>query len=270
MGRLDSSKTRVQPVFEALYCQDTTGEAWLRRLLGMAQREAGAETVAVPATLGHLAPPPHFEFPTDPPREYLEWLVMHPQALTSPPENAWKSWSGRTQEKRRALLAGDPAIQAEAIAELQKRSHLPRRAWWRLEGVTYVDCALLTETTAIFVEGKRTEIGPSKRVLWYPGRNQVLRVLDCAAAHARRTRRKHYFAILVVEEGLVKGDPIRQAEIEGVTSPSTVRESLPHLTDEERTALLSHYLGVTTWQAIVTGLDLEDDVLIDEAAPPEI
>jgi len=270
MGKFDSSLTRVQPVFKALYWQDTTGEAWLRRLLGMAQREAGAETVAVPAALGYLAAPPQFEFPANPPKDCLEWLITHPQALVSPPENEWRKWSARTQEKRKALLAGDPAIQAEAIAELQKRSRLSQRAWWRFEGVTYVDCALLTETTVIFVEGKRTEMGPSKRVLWYPGRNQVLRVLDCAATHAQRTHRKHYFVILVVEEGLVRGDPIRQAEIEGVTWPSTVRDSLPHLTDEERTALLSHYLGVTTWQAIVTDLDLGNEVLVDDVAPLEI
>jgi len=267
MGRLDSSKTRVQPVFEALYRQDASGETWLRSLLGMAQREAGAETAAISPNLGRLASL-HFEFPADPPRTYLHWLIEHPQNLSSPPESRWRQWGRRTQDRRRALLAGNSTAQAEAIAQLN-RARLPRRAWWRFEGVTYVDCALLTPSAVVFVEGKRTEMGPSKRVLWYPGRNQVLRVLDCAAAHARQTHRKHYFAILVVEEELVKGEPIRQAEIEGVTWPSTVRDSLPHLTDEERTALLSHYLGVTTWQAIVAGLDLGNEVLVDDVAPLE-
>jgi hypothetical protein len=31
--------------------------------------------------------------------------------------------------------------------------------WWRFEGVTYVDCALLTNLAVIFVKGKWIEVG---------------------------------------------------------------------------------------------------------------
>lgn len=208
--------------------------------------------------------PPQFEFPVDPPRTYLEWLIRHPENLSSPPKSAWKSWSQRTQENRRALLAGETAVQAEAIAELEKRQHLPKRAWWRFEGVTKVDCALLTDATVVFVEGKRTEVGPSKEVLWYCRRNQVLRNLDCATAYAQQTDRQYYFVMLVVEQDLVEHDPVRQAEIESVLLPEVVWASLPHLTDEERTALISHYLGTSTWQAIVEGFDLGSEVFLDQ------
>jgi len=264
MGRFDSSLTRVQPVFQALFRRDTSGETWLRQLLGMAKRRAGPEPVTIPARVGQLVEPPQFEFPVDPPKSYLAWLITHPERLSSPPEAAWKGWSTRTQERRRALLAGDIAVQAEAMAQLEKRAGLPNRAWWRLEGVTRVDCALLTPSTLVFVEGKRTELGPTRQVLWYQGRDQVFRVLDCAAAFARQTGRQHYFVMLVVEPDSVEGDPIRQSEIEAVMSPRTVQESLPHLTDEERMELLSHYLGTTTWQAIVERFDLGNEVLLDQ------
>jgi hypothetical protein len=229
----------------------------------MTRREAGVETAAIPPNLGHLALL-HFEFPVDPPRAYLRWLIEHPQNLSNPPESEWKELSEYVQERRHALLTGDPAAQTEAIAELERYERLPSQAWWRLEGVTHVDCALLTPSAAVFVEGKRTEMGPSKQVRWYPHRNQVLRVLDCASAYAQQERRSHYFVMLVVERELVAADPMRQAEIEAVTSPSTVQESLPHLALEERTALLSHYLGVTTWQAMVESFDLGSEVLVDE------
>lgn len=170
-------------------------------------------------------------------------------------------------EKATALLSGDRAIQAEAIAQLEKRTPLPQRAWWRLEGVTYVDCTLLTDSTVVFVEGKRTEVGPSKGVLWYPGRNQVLRNLDCAAAYAQQEGLQHYFVILVVERDLVEQDPVRQGEIEAVTLPKTVQRSLPHLNDEEQMELLPHYLGTTTWQAIVESFGLGSEVLLGRVAP---
>jgi hypothetical protein len=263
LGKFDSSLTRVQPVFEALYQRDTSGETWLGPLLGMGTRGVGPESVAIPPDLGPLEKPPQFEFSADPPKSFLGWLIRHPESLTCLPESEWEKWSERTQRKRRALLAGEAATQAEAIARLEECSRLPQRAWWRLEGVTRVDCALLTSSTVVFVEGKRTEIGPARQVLWHPSRNQVLRVLDCAAAFARQTDRPHYFVMLVVEKGLVEHDSDRQREIEEVVSTQTVRASLPHLNADEQAELLSHYLGTTTWQEIVRTFDLGSGVLLD-------
>lgn len=261
MGKHDSSRTRVQPVFDALHSRDPSGDTWLRALLEMARHAAGPEPMAIPADVGQLVESPRFEFPANPPTPFLRWLIEHPDSLSKPPDAEWKKWGERTRQKRHALLAGDSAIQAEALAELERHLRLPRRAWWRLEGTTYVDCALLTPSTVVCVEGKRTEMGPSRGIVWYPCRNQVLRVLDCAAAYARQTDRPHYFAILVVERDLVEHDTKRQAEIEAVTLSETVRNSLPHLTDEGRADLLSHYLGVTTWQAVVERFGLGSEVL---------
>lgn len=267
MGKFDSSLTRVQPVFEALYRRDASGETWLRQLLGMASRSSGPEPITVPANLGQLVEPPRFEFPVDPPKSYLRWLIEHPENLSSPREAVWRTWGERTQKRRRALLDGDTAVQAEALAHLEEQP-LRRRAWWRFEGITRVDCALFTPATVVFVEGKRTEMGPAKHVFWYQGRNQVLRVLDCASAYAQQTDRQHFFVVLVVEEDLVEHDPVRQSEIEAVVSPGTVQRSLPHLTGEERTELLRHYLGATTWQAIVSAFGLGKEALPHDTARP--
>lgn len=256
MGKFDSSLTRVQPVFKALYEMDRSGESWLRQFLEMAARKTRPEPVEILPSLGHLLVPPCFELLVDPPRPYLRWLIEHPKDLVWPGEEAWSKWAQETQEKRRALREDDPAVQAEALYELETCQCLPRGVWWRFEGITHVDSALLTPSTVIFVEGKRTEMGPSKSVTWYPHRNQVLRVLDCAAAFAQQTGRPRFFVVLVVEKGLVESDPDRQAAVEAVISPRTVQGSLPHLTDEERAELLSHYLGTTTWQAIVECFDL--------------
>lgn len=263
MGKFNSSKTRVIPVFEALYEHDKSGQKLLRPLLQMANREDGPGPVRIPENLDQLLKKPQFEFPVDPSRAYLKWLITHPERLSSPPREMWEKWSERTQKKRQALLAGHPEAQREAIDKLEKCSELPKWAWWRLEGVTKVDCALLTPSTVVFIEGKRTEIGPSKQVLWYQGRNQVLRNLDCAAAYAEIENLPNYFVMLVVDRDVVGADPLRQKEIDDVTSHETVKISLPHLIDEERIELLSHCLGVTTWQAIIEHFGLQGEVQLD-------
>ncbi|MGH8597997.1 MAG: hypothetical protein ACREXT_15185, partial [Gammaproteobacteria bacterium] len=72
MGKLDSSRTRVQPVFKALHRSDATGATWLGPLMQMGGREA-------PVDPGRLSDPPKFEFGAQPPRVFLEWLVKHPE-----------------------------------------------------------------------------------------------------------------------------------------------------------------------------------------------
>ena len=264
MGKLNSSLTRVQPVFSALCSRDPSGVTWLRPLLEMARRTTGPEPMAIPADVGQLVVPRQFELAVDPPRSFLRWLIEHHKDLSWPGEKAWSKWTEETQKKRRALREENPGVQAEALFELETCRYLPDQAWWRFEGVTQVDCALLTPSTVVFVEGKRTEKGPSKGVTWYQGRNQVLRVLDCAAAFARQTGRPHYFAMLVVEKTLVEGDPDRQREIEAIVSADTVQRSLPHLNSREQVELMSHYLGTTTWQDVVEAFDLGQHLVIDQ------
>lgn len=102
----------------------------------------------------------------------------------------------------------------------------------------------------IFVEDKRTEIGASKRILWYSYRNQVLRNLDCASEYARKHGFKDYFVIVIVEKDLVNNTPRRWKELQKITDPKTIEMSLPHLTHKERERLMEHYLGATAWQDI--------------------
>jgi hypothetical protein len=52
-------------------------------------------------------------------------------------------------------------------------------------------------------------------------------------------------------------------EIAGITARDTVEQSLPHLSERERKGLLSHYVGVTTWEKIVGECGLPPRLLDD-------
>jgi len=262
MRRFNSSITRVQPIFKALYEMDPSGESWVTSLLAIATRGNSLHTAVTENSLGHLLKPPQFEFPVDPPRTYLKWLIDHPENLSSPPVTALKTWSATTQRMRSRFLLGDKEVQAVAISNIESCNSLPKTAWWRFEGVTNVDCALITESTAIFIEGKRTERGPSKEVLWYKQRNQVHRNLDCASAYAQKEGLRHYFVIAIIDRDLMKQNPIRQKEWNTLMSREVVYESLPHLNDRERIEITRHYAGVTTWEDIVERFGLGSKILL--------
>lgn len=261
MGRYNSSLTRLQPVLRALCQLDPTGRTWLRTLLEMGNRH---ESTVIPTDLGDLESPPAFELPVDPPKALLEWLVMHPEELCRPSEREWGNLSPTTRARRGALLSGDQTVRHQALEALQKCQRLPGRCpWWCFEGKTRVDGALLTPTTVVFLEGKRFDV-LAKDVTWYSRRNQVLRVLDCAAQYACQTGRTSYFVLLVVEGQVLEHSSHVQGEATLATSPEVVARSLPHRSVADRERLLSRYLGLTTWEAIVRRFQLPKGTLLKE------
>ncbi len=261
MGRFDSSLTRVQPVFNELFLQDKTGESWIKPLLELA---SDSNSKLDDIKLHNLVDKPIFELSAHPPKSFLRWLLCNPDKLLRPPEKYWKSWGTNTRTKREAFLENDKNVQMEALNALDKCQNTPDRIWWRFEGVTKVDCALKTSNAVIFIEGKRTEQGASKDVLWYPNRNQVLRNLDCASEYAKVNRLKYFFVMVVVEKELFEKDNLRQKELKNIVNPQTIKDSLPHLSEDERIKLMSHYLGVTTWQDIVERFNLRKEILLNE------
>ncbi|MCI0354659.1 MAG: hypothetical protein L0099_06435, partial [Acidobacteria bacterium] len=245
-GKYNSSLTRVQPVFDALHHRDPTGRSWLAFLLALGSRSCGTTV----ADIGDLTGPPQYEFEADPDPRYLLWLASNPDRLVSPDRAHWRRWSARTQRARRRLLKGEPRFRFGAMTDLVLRYPPPRRAWWRLEGSTKVDCALATEDALIFVEGKRTELSASKDVLWYRGRNQILRNLDCAREMAFRAKIPNYYVLLVVEGNLCQPGSARWTELQQITAPETVESSFPHLNPADREEIMRQFLGYTTWEEI--------------------
>jgi len=156
---------------------------------------------------------------------------------------------------------GDKEVQAVAISNIDNCNSLPKTTWWRLEGVTYLDCALITDLAAIFIEGKRTERDLSKEVLWYKQRNQVHRNLDCAAAYAQKEGLRHYFVITIIDRDLMKQNPIRQKEWNTLMSPEVIYNNFPHLNDGELKEITRHYVGVTTWEDIIDRFGLRNKIL---------
>jgi hypothetical protein len=108
-----------------------------------------------------------------------------------------------------------------------------------------IDCALLTETLVVTVEGKRTE-ALSPATDWYPRRSQLVRNLEAAKQLAKG---RAWASVLISGAPVAEGS---DAELKAV-----LPQAAPHLAPEERDELLAHYLGNLTWRNAcdATGLD---------------
>lgn len=276
MGEKDSTVTRVWPVFDCLFQKDPTGASWLSKLLGMGSIQGGAVQHeignpgcllaelaqferALPGPLKKLLGPGRtatlepirnaFEVEVPPVKGFLRWLLEHPGAMQWPVERGGREriFSGETQSNREALLAGNPAAQADALRELERGGvAVSQRAWWAFEGFASVDCMLETEKLLVFVEGKRTE-AVSSSTDWFPRRSQVVRCLE--SARIRAAGRKNY-AVLICSEKAIR------------IQDAAWKDSLPHLAEEERAELQSHFLGFVAWDRISS--ELCDDMSLPE------
>jgi len=243
-GKRDSSKTRVEPVFQAV---QSRSDDWVRALLSI-------PTGALPTGHGWNELDLTFEsgfwgqheHPFAPPRRLLEWLVRHPGALRH---------SSSELPLREALLKGEPGAREAALTALD--SAPTGRGWHLFEGTTFPDATILTPDAVIVVEGKRTEAGPTLDTSWLSGRHQMWRHIE-GAWNIRGSRRVFGFFLV---EGDAAGVPeIWKAAAKATTQVESLASSFPHLDPAEREELAACFLGVGTWQQVcgTFGIDFSD------------
>ena len=269
MGEMNSSVTRVWPVFDCLLSNDPTGEKWLAPLLQLGSLSGNASTaiieqpgpllqelarfeLSIPRSLSKVLRKERkeridgvirncFERDIPPSENFLRWLLGNPGQLVWPTKgDEEKTYKAETQEKRKKLLLGDKTIRDEALNKLRRLGIARSKGkWWAFEGFTSVDCMLETERILLLIEGKRTE-PISSSTDWFPQRNQVIRNLECAKEMAER-KGKQYFVLLCAEERIEIPDSAWSA-------------SLPHFKEQAIEELRQHYLGCVTWSEMVQRL----------------
>jgi hypothetical protein len=270
MGAKDSSKTRVQPVMNALLNGWPDGEPWLGELWNLAALTRPGTALPRPARIGALlaTETPHadqrlekvFERVVPPPVDFLRWLLANPSRMQVSDKSSFGASSPAAREWRRKLFSGDRSLveQAQLEGTLQLEQCGPQgsgQQWWAFEGFSHVDCCLMTETTVVFIEGKRTEaVSPSTR--WFKQRSQLWRNVEAAEQFAAG---KEFGVFLAVEN---EGDG-RSAL---AAADCSLDASFPHLSSGHRQRLSRHLLGFVTWPEVVTKFGLPADCLIDRLA----
>lgn len=252
MGLQDSTKTRVEPVFNELRQRDETGITWLSQLVGLPTGPAVATPIVSPTPLTRWGWS-NREVGLPAPRALLAWLVRHAELVDG---RAHQKTSISTRRNRDLLLKRD-ATTIDKAMRLLSREPVSDRAWYVLEGVTQPDVYLENEKCIVVIEGKRTELGPTTSTTWMRTRHQMLRHLDCAW-EGRRGRDVLGFFIVEGEGGASGLDvPASwQAAVEMTVRDDVLSASLPHRNHAEPEAISRCFLGATTWQRVCREFDI--------------
>lgn len=254
MGKFDSSKTRVEPVFGKLIKTDKTGRSWLPKLLTL---PIGGNAPHLPADCDYTI---HGKccFGKDeknlaPPVALLSWLIRHPQDLS---RRKAESEPGISNE-RSQLLDGSNVRLIEALSLLAKN---PRRKNWHIfEGETRPDVYIETEDVLVVIEGKRTETRPTTDTTWMPVRHQMLRHIDCAW----EIRGKKQVIGFFIVEGKAGGEQIPakwQKFATDTIGVEAIASSLPHRGPDEQHEIASCFAGVTTWRKVCRELGVDESI----------
>lgn len=257
MGKRDSSKTRVSPVFNQLYKDDPTGCSWLPHLIRL---PVGGNTVSLKPDCRFIIKEYGWdtnEKKLNPPVALLSWLIRHPKK----PVSGILSADPFKAEKRLKWIEGSQETIIEGMSLLR---HNPNGDDWHIfEGQTQPDVFIETDDLIIVIEGKRTEREPTTKTKWMQGRNQMLRHLDCAWEIRGEKRLLGFF--IVEGSGLSADVPSQWDTFTAATvSGVTIASSLPHRGPEEQQGIASCFIGVTTWQRVCREFGIDWTKLPDE------
>ena len=247
MGRLNSSTTRVVPIFRHLFGADRSGTTWLPGLLALGGRPSGVLAAPPRPSLvaGHRPTWGSEELVLPAPLSLLEHLI---ESITIE-QVARSADKALVRRKREGLARKDSATVADALRALRNGSR--GRAWYVLEGPSKPDATLEMEDAVLVVEGKRTERSCTSTTTWMGVRSQLLRHMDAAMESFPG---KRVLGLLLVEgDGGSEAhmpSPHWVAESKAQYDPAMVASSLPHRSPSERSMLAAGMLGVATWQAV--------------------
>jgi hypothetical protein len=231
---------QVKQAILSMFSTDTSGSMWLPRFAGACRTLN--DSTPVPSTFGSLVCEPKHKYKTNPSREFLRWLIEHPEVIVKHTSAEKQNRGIETQQKRDALFSGCERTKSQANAALKRFSGSLKSEWWRFEGPIEFDIVLLSETTFFAIDVAT----PSRTWLEnprYPNRHYFFRSLDCAMAFAELTNREHFFVAHITETE--NESKIHNAFVEQIlTDRKKQADGLPHLTDDNREKLIKHFLGV--------------------------
>jgi hypothetical protein len=259
MGKFNSSKTRVKPVFDALFENQERSSEILKKLL-LLPHNSISKIDQCGFTPGNIINT-HWgqnEIKLNAPKSLLIWLVENAET----PLDGMPKASLDTQEKRLGLVNKDKSTIEKAV-KLIHQDPLATKKWFILEGKTQPDVYIETENAIIVIEGKRTETAPTTSTQWMEVRHQMIRHIDAVWDFKKN---KQVFGFFIVEgqndNSEVPKNWIEYSEL--TINNEVLNKSLPHRTQQQRKQISDCFLGVTTWLAICNEFDIQLHLLPDE------
>lgn len=232
MGKHDSTKTRVQPAFDALGCSAEKWNKFFRLFPYGARVPIIQEGDIVEIRYGSKSGKGRGEKILHPPKSRLSWCVKH---LKDEGLSGLQSKSKEVYEKRELLKKGCQKTIGEALRLLGEEK---KSGWFVLEGPTHPDIYIETKNFIAVGESKRNEPHLTTSTTWFKDRDQLIRHVD-ALLDQDDIPQKKVFSFLITEE--------EYKELDYYEDLAYFKKSLPHRNLNAQKRAKESYLGRISW-----------------------
>jgi hypothetical protein len=241
MGIFDSTKTRVQPLFDFIAC-DSAKMSVLFSLFSKNNTEYFDDISE--CFYGDN------EKSIAPSKVLLRWCLDNLDKL-SMPKNYGVNITSPSYKKRESLFSNDASTIFEA-KRLVCQNILPQKAWYIFEGYTHPDVYFESNNAIYIGEAKRTEDKLTPSTTWLRERDQLIRHIDAVIES-----RKEIKSFLIV-------DKPEFYNIDNYNAYAFFENSMPHRDKKTIERAHTSFIGYCTWDDICKKFNIRFPNTIEE------
>lgn len=237
MGKYDSTKTRVTPLFDFIGLDIEK----INRLLSLINPEIEIRSKIINTNYGKN------EKAIPPSPSLLKWCILNFDKLNQEINEKYHEKSPNTYEKRKKLFSGEIEMKNKAIKLIKKNPNIQKK-WYIFEGYTHPDILIETKDTYIVGEAKRTERKLTEKTEWLDPRDQLIRHVDALIDNTT----KRIISLFLIDKKMES-----KYNMNRYYNKEYFEKSLPHRKKEKIESIYETYIGYTFWNVIQSEFDIE-------------
>jgi len=246
MGKYDSTKTRVTPLFNFINSDPIKLNTFFSVFGKIISCEKNSK---VKIYYGEN------EAKIQASKSMLIWMLENPKKLNRPNDHGENDRNSSTFKKRELLFSGDSETLAEAIDSINKMPKDAKIKWYILEGKTSPDIYIETEDAIFIGEAKRTEKKITTKTRWLKNRDQLIRHID-----SQLDQPKKIYSFYLLEKKYF--EKYYKHSMQKYYDEDYFKSNLEHRNDELIDRAFNSFIGIAFWEDLseLFKLDFPDTV----------
>jgi hypothetical protein len=233
MGKYNSSKTRVTPLFDHIGSDFKRLNDLFKLFNSNSPRFENGSVLELCYGKNEKKIPAS--------KSMLIWMLNNIQELNKLPNYGASNDKSKTYRKRELLFSGDSKTFEEAIEAVENSDKISGNNWYNFEGKTSPDIFIKTKDSIFIGEAKRTERKITTETLWLKNRDQLIRHIDSLL-----DQEKDIYSFYILEGKTFKKNYEESMKL--YNDKSYFERNLKHRNEEEVNRAFQSFIGFIFWE----------------------
>ncbi|RZL50772.1 MAG: hypothetical protein EOP00_02640 [Pedobacter sp.] len=241
MGKYNSSKTRVTPLFNKIGSDDSMLNELFKLFKYKVPKFENESVLEICYGKNEKRIPA--------PKSMLTWMLNNLSELNKLPNYGIKNNESQSYIKRKLLFAGDSKTLKEAIDAVSNVEKSSDSRWYVFEGKTAPDIYIKTKESIFIGEAKRTERNITTKTLWLKNRDQLIRHIDSLL-----DQEKEIYSFYLLENKTFKN--YYEQSMKLYNDRSYFESNLKHRNEQQIDRAFKSFIGFIFWEDLAEKFDI--------------